>query len=127
MGGQGLLTYKQIIMENENPEAYLMREIDAVDESTFMYQLHEQGVFDKAKFLRLISKADELTKSDDGMDDYNALLCGLADCFLYIMSSLYYHLDSNDVYVIENYGDIKNDVPEYIDKMRDVLRKLILY
>lgn len=114
-------------MENEDPEVYLTREIEGLEENTFMYQLHENGYFGKPKFKRLISVADELTRSDDGIEDYNVLVCSLADCFFYIMSLLYYHLDTDDVYVIENYSDIKKEIPEYIDNMRDIVRKLILY
>lgn len=113
------------MIENEDWKKYLTRETEAVEEGTFMYQLHECGFFDKAKFFRLILMADQLIESGNGIADYNDLVCSLADCFLYVMSSLYYHLDPEDAYVIENYNGIKDDVPKYFDDIRDVLMKLI--
>lgn len=115
------------MVKDENLKVYLTREIEGVGEDTFMYQLHERGFFDRSGFQRLISAADKLAGLDDWIEDYNVLLCGVADSFLFIMSLLYYHLDPNDAYVIENYSDIKNEAPGYMDNMRDVLRKMILY
>lgn len=109
-------------------EKYCLEEIDAVEEATFMYLLHECGIFDEVKFFQFISTVNELANQyiEDGKTKYyEDVTSGIVDCFSYIMLMFYCHLDTNDVFVIENYDDIKDAIPMYFDEMRNTTRSLI--
>lgn len=110
-------------------EKYWLTEIDAVLESTFMYQLHECCFFDKIGFYRLVSNANKLADyyaNFGKTENYRSVTSGVIDCFSYIMLMFYCHLEPNDVFVIENYQDIKDEIPSYYDDMRIAIRKLII-
>lgn len=56
---------------------------------------------------------------------YETVVSGIVDRFSYIMLTFYCHLDPNDLYLIENYHDIKKDIPKYFNDMRMVTKDLI--
>lgn len=104
-----------------------MAEFDALADTTFMYQLHECSFFDKAKFRLFLSAVRDLTDfyvENGKTDAYTAVACGVVDSFAYIMHMFYCHLDSNDMFEIENYEDIKDEVPAYFEGMRELMREL---
>lgn len=109
-------------------EKYCLKEIDAIEEGTFMYQLYECAFFDKIKFQKFILSVRELTNyyiKNGKTKYYETIVSGIVDRFLYIMLMFYCHLDSDDLYLIENYHDIKEDIPEYFNDMRMVTNDLI--
>lgn len=109
-------------------ERYCLEEIEAVEETTFMYQLHECGFFDKMKFHQFLKTIMDLVNyyaKNGRTKNYEYVTSGIVDRFSYIMLSFYCHLDPNDMYVIENYNDIKEEVFEYFEDMRMVERDLI--
>ena len=93
-----------------------------------MYQLHECAFFDKRNFQKIILNLRELTNyyiQNGKTRYYETIVSGIVDNFSYIMLMFYCHLDPNDLYLIENYHDIKKDIPKYFDDMRMVTRNLI--
>lgn len=85
-------------------EKYCLEEINAVEETTFMYQLHECGFFDKMKFQQFLNAISELVKfyvENGKTKNYEGVVSGIVDSFSYIMLTFYCHLDSNDLYVID--------------------------
>lgn len=111
-------------LENE-----VLREIDADSKETFIYRLHECDFFDKDKFQRLVSDANELADYwiDEGKtENYAVIAKEIADTFMYTMLRLHCHFDPVDLSVIGNYEDIRDDLYDFmIDDMRNTLRKLI--
>lgn len=109
-------------------ERYCLEEIEAVEETTFMYQLHECGFFDKMKFQQFLKVISELVNcyvENGKTKNYEGIVSGIVDCFSYIMLLFYCHLDHNDMYVIENYNDIKEEIPEFFENMRIATRNII--
>lgn len=111
----------------EELEKYCLAEIEAVSEATFMYQLHECRFFNKIKFRQFISTASKLADyyENGKTRNYKGITSGIIDRFSYIMFMFYCHLAPDDLFAIENYQDIKDDIPEYFDDMRILTRKLI--
>lgn len=114
--------------DREELEKFLMREMEARSSTTFIYRLHERDVFDKAKFRELISKMNELADcyaGGGGTENSGSIARSINDCFMYVMSRFYFHLASDDLSVIENYADISDEIPDFIEDMRNAMNKLI--
>lgn len=109
-------------------EKYCMEEIEAEKSATFMFQLHECAFFDKIKFREFLLNIRRLTQYyfENGKTEYyETILCGIVDSFSYVMQMFYCHLDSSDLYIIENYRAIKEDIPSYFEDMRVATGNLI--
>lgn len=109
-------------------EKYCTEEIEAIKATTFMFQLHECAFFDKIKFREFLLCIKSLTHYylENGKTKYyETILCGIVDSFSYIMQLFYCHLDPDDLYLIENYHDIKGEISSYFEDMRLATRNLI--
>ena len=113
----------------EELEKLLIEEIEANIETTFLYQFHEKNFFDREKFQLLIVNVNKMANyyiSNGRTEYYKKIAAGIIDRFEYILCCFYWHLAPNDLCSIINYNDIKDEISDYCDKMREVTGKLIL-
>ena len=109
-------------------EKYCLEEIEAIEETTFMFQLHECAFFDVIKFREFLLSIRSLTQYyiENGKTQYyESILCGIVDSFSYIMQMFYCHLDPLDLYLIENYIEIKDDISSFFEDIRMAASNLI--
>lgn len=86
-----------------------------------MFQLHECAFFDRIKFRSFLFNILSLTDYylENGKTEYyETILSGTIDSFSHIMQMFYCHLDPNDLYLIENYSAIKQEISSYFEDMR---------
>ena len=117
------------IIKMEELEKLLIEEIEANIETTFLYQFHEKNFFDREKFQLLIVNVNKMANyyiSNGRTEYYKKIAAGIIDRFEYILCCFYWHLAPNDLCSIINYNDIKDEISDYCDKMREVTGKLIL-
>lgn len=113
----------------EELEKLLIEEIDSIKETTFLYQFHENGYFDREKFQGLIFHVNKLADfyiRNGKTENYKKIAAGIIDRFEYVICCFYWHLAPDDLYTIENYNDIKEEIPYFCDEMRKATVRLIL-
>lgn len=76
------------------------------DEESFIYRLHEEDYFDKARFETYIANCDQLVifySLRGRSDNYYRIIAEILDTFERTLLHLHYHLDPSDICEIENY------------------------
>ena len=112
-------------------EKYILNEFQAVDNKTFLYQLHEDCFFNKKKFSKLLTKCNSLTKEycEFGKsNNYNEVVTSIFAIFQYTFFALFNHFAENDIFIISNYGKdlTPSDVSKYYFQISEITKKIIL-
>ena len=102
----------------------ITREINAEDESTFMYNLHYNGFFDENKFNVLLDDVEKYMDNSEIRKD-NKIIAGIFELFLHTIFLCYCSETGEDSYKIKNSKPIAHDViSDYYLKMRMVVDKI---
>ena len=117
--------------KREKLEKYILNEFQAVDNKTFLYQLHEDWFFNKKKFSKLLTKCNKLTKEYckfGKSNNYNEVVKSIFVIFEYTFFALFNHWVKNDLFKISNYGKdlTPRDVSKYYLQIREITEKIIL-
>lgn len=112
-------------------ERYILKEYQAKDSQTFLYQLNYEFYFDKEKFSILLTNCNSLAKEYHEFgksDNYDEVVKSLLAIFEHTLYLFFVHFVENDMFTISNYGKdlTATDVSDYYLQIRDITEKIIL-
>ena len=110
-------------MKNEEKEikCFLLDEIKADKQDTFMYQLHYENFFDEQKLNELLNKYEKyLAISNQEVE--KEIYTGVVNVFLHTFFLFYCHNIKDDLYKIKNYKRINHDnISDYYLKIKSLI------
>ena len=96
----------------------IRKTIEAKDENTFLYLLHEEGVFDEVLFREYMKNISLVTIENTE----KSIIKMIIERNEYILRNALYHFLPNDVYVMKNFP---SNMSEYVEKIADENMRLI--
>jgi hypothetical protein len=108
-------------------EDFLLEEIEARNENTFMYQLHDENSFCQDRFDLLLEKVSEFCEVAQKTDRKTMIAKGLIMLFEYTLFLFYCNVEPSDHYKIRNYDKVLSAemISDYYLDMRYLSDKII--
>lgn len=91
---------------------------EAKDENTFLYQLHEESIFDEQLFKEYIEIISLITSENTD----RKLIATVIERNVYIVCTAIHHFLPDDLFVIKNFPSNMN---EYIEQLRNENSRLL--
>ena len=96
----------------------IRKTIEATGENTFLYLLHEEGIFDERLFLEYIESVSRVTIENTEKDVIKTII----ERNEYILRNALYHFLPDDVYIMKNFP---SNMSEYVELIADENMRLI--
>jgi hypothetical protein len=96
----------------------IKKTIDATDENTFLYLLHEDGIFDEALLQEYMENVSLVTTENTEKETIKKII----ERNEYILCNALYHFLPDDLHVIKNFPSNMND---YVGMITDENMRLI--
>jgi len=88
----------------------LRKNIEAKEENTFLYQLHEESIFDEQLFHEYIEIISLITSENTD----RKLIATVIEKNVYIICTAIYHFLSDDLFVMKNFP---SNMSEYVEQL----------
>ena len=96
----------------------IRKNIEAKDENTFLYQLHEESVFDETLWQEYIENVSLINAENTEKE----MIIATIELNEYIICTAIHHYDSIDLFVMKNFP---SDMGEHVEQIRNENSRLL--